>query len=107
MAGFSPFHRKSGFDDFAKHRAPVRFRKLMTASNRAHLAAGFEQTIATRTSPMFGAEIAESQSLKGARTASFGAALRQAEPKRPAGLARFFVRDAEFARRDQPKGGKR
>jgi hypothetical protein len=101
--------RSSGFEAFAAQRAPVRFRNLMTGTNRAHLPAGFEQTIATREMPMFGAEIAESQSLRGERRAGpAGRSLPRPRPaKQPIGLAKFFHREREFAKPADGKGGKR
>ena len=67
---FGWFRRKPGFADFA---APVRARVIRRSMKAANLKIfapeGFERTVTQRTKPAFGAEIAESQSLKSARRA--------------------------------------
>lgn len=75
---FGWFRRKPGFAEFA---APVRARKIqksLKAANPKILApVGFERTVTERTKPLFGTEIAESQSLKSARKALCGARPKQ------------------------------
>jgi len=62
------FGRKPGFEAFAEPIARRVLRSEMKAANlKMRAPQGFEGTIAERHPPMFGAEIADSQSLKSAR----------------------------------------
>jgi hypothetical protein len=67
---FGWFRRKPEFREFSAQFARRRLRREMKAVNlKIRLPEGFELTVAARQSPMFGAEIAESQTLKSARKA--------------------------------------
>jgi len=75
---FGWFRRKPGFAEFAAPFRARTIRRSMKAANPKILAAiGFERTLTERTKPVFGAEIAESQSLKSARKAMRAAARAQ------------------------------
>ena len=59
--------RAPSFDAFSAKARPMRQRAMMLAKNSAAAPNGFERTIAERAVPQFLADMADSQSLKGAR----------------------------------------
>ena len=70
---FGWFRRKPGFAEFATPPRARLIRKSLKAANQKMCAPeGFERSVTERAKPMFGTEIAESQSLKSARKASRG-----------------------------------
>ena len=82
---------KSGFGNFAKRMAPMRFRMLMTARNKTAPRPGFERAFATRDMPMLSAEMASGQSLKDGRR------LLKAKP----GMKKYFRRGKGFFKGDE------
>ncbi len=67
---FGWFQRKPDLREFAAQFTRRRLRREMKALNpKMQPLEGFERTVAERAAPAFGAEIAESQTLKSARKA--------------------------------------
>lgn len=67
---FAWSRRKPELREFAKALNPRRIRRAMKAANETiRPPEGLERTVAARTIPAFGAEIADSQSLESVRNA--------------------------------------
>jgi len=70
---FGWFRRKPGFAEFAAPARARSIRRYLKAANpKMRAPAGFEHVVTERAKPMFGIEIAESQSLKSARKSLHG-----------------------------------